>query len=60
MSNTLAHKKHCRAIRNKDLPPNVFLGSGLRSGNTRKRDAAVKVIERQRQRRKNKQFNQET
>ena len=42
MSNTYRHKKACRAIRNKDLPPNIFLGSGIRSDNTRKRDANLK------------------
>lgn len=59
MSDTFNHKKACRAIRNKDLPPNVFLGSGIRLDNTRKRDAKLKVTERQRQRRKNNKLQKE-
>lgn len=56
MSDTLNHKKACRVIRNKGLPENVFFGSPIRSGNTRKRDAKLKVTLRQRQRRKNKKI----
>jgi hypothetical protein len=57
MSDTYKTKKHCRKARElkaEGLNPKVILRNGIHLGNLRKQAAALKVAERQRQRRKNK------